>query len=143
VFVVKNRRARFIFSGEQSVRDRVVVDIVLDTLHNHAVHVPRYIQRGEQAGEADTREDQLRPADKLQPGAGREPAAVERRRQRVVVQDHTGAQRSPLDPFPGQQEHHQDETGAQGGQDAGHHHGHFYRLLATLLPVVSVPFWLP
>lgn len=130
----------FHFSGEQSVRDRVVVHIVLDTLHDHAVHVPRDIQRGEPAGEADTREDQLRPADQLQPGAGREPAAVvERRRQRVVVQDHTGAQRSPLDPFPGQQEHHQDEAGAQGGKDAGHHHGHFYRLLAALFPVVSVP----
>lgn len=129
----------FRFSGEQSLRDRVVFDIILDTLHDHAVHVPRDIQRGKPAGEADTREDQLRPADKLQPGACGEPAAIERCCQRVVVQDHTGTQRSPLDPFPGQQEHHQDEAGAQGGQDAGHHHGHVYRLLAALLLVVSVP----
>jgi len=129
----------FRFSGEQGVRDRVVVHIILDTLHDHAVHVPRDIQRGESAGEADTREDQLRPADQLQPGAGREPAAIKRCCQRVVIQDHAGTQRSPLDPFPGQQEHHQDEAGAQGGQNVGHHNGHVYRLLAALLPVVSVP----
>lgn len=139
MFVLKTTVSVFRFSGEQSVRDRVVVNIILDTVHDHAVHVPRDIQRGEPAGEADTREDQLRPADQLQPGNGREPAAIERCCQRVVVQDHAGAQRSPLDPFPGQQEHHQDEAGAQGGQNVGHHHGHVYRLLAALLPVVSVP----
>lgn len=77
-------------------------------------------------------------ADKLQPGAGRKPAAIERCGKRVVVQDYAGAQRPPLDPFPGQQEHHQNETGAQGGEDARHNHGHVYRLLASLLLVVSI-----
>lgn len=123
-------------TGEQGVRDSVVVDIVLDTVHDHVVHVPRDIQRGEPAGEADPREDQLRPADQLQPRAGREPAAVERRGERVFVEDHAGAERSPFDPVPGQQEHHQDEAGAQGGQDVGHHHGHVHRMLVALLPVV-------
>jgi hypothetical protein len=45
------------FSGEQSVRDRVVVHIILDTLHHHVIHIPRYIQRGEPARKADTRKD--------------------------------------------------------------------------------------
>lgn len=111
-------------------------------MHDHAVHIPRDIQGGEPAGEADPREDQLRSPDKLQPGDGGEPAAVERRGKRFVVQDHAGAQRSPFDAVPGQQEHHQDEEGAQGGQDIGHHHGHVYRLLVAFLPVVSTYIYL-
>lgn len=124
-------------AGEQSLRDRLFVHIVLDTVHDHAVHVPRDIQRGEPAREADPREDELRPPDELRAGDGREPAAIQRRGQRVVVPDHAGAQRSPFDAVPGQQELHQDEARAQGGQDAGHHHGHVYRLLAAFFPVVS------
>lgn len=109
-------------------------------MHDHAVHVPRDIQRGEPPGEADPRADQLRPPDELRAGDGREPAAVQRRGQRVVVPDHAGAQRSPspLDAVAGQQELHQDEARAQGGQDAGHHHGHVHRLLAALFSVVSI-----
>lgn len=89
------------FSGEQSVRDRIVVHIILDTLHDYVIHIPRDIQRGEPAREADTRKDQLWSADKLQPGVGRKPAAIEWRGKRVIVQDYAGTQRSSLDPFPG------------------------------------------
>lgn len=124
-------------AGEQSVRDSVFFHIVLDTVHDHAVHLPRDIQRGQPTGEADPREDQLRSPDKLQPGDGREPAAVERRGQRFVVPDHVSAQRPSFDAVPGQQELHQNETGAQGGPDAGHHHGNVHCLLVAVFPVVS------
>lgn len=126
-------------AGEQSVRDRIVVHIVLDTVHDHVVHVPRDIQRSQPAGETDPREDQLRPPDQLQPGDGREPAAVQRIGQRrYVFEDHAGPERPSLDTVPGQQEHHQDEARAQGGKDAGHNHGHVYRLLAAVFPLVSI-----
>lgn len=107
-------------------------------MHDHVVHVSRDIQRSESAGEADPRAHQLRPPDKLQPGNGRESVAFERRRdQRFIVPDHVGAERSPFDTVPGQQEHHQDEAGAQGGQDARHYYGHVHRVLATFFPMVS------
>lgn len=106
-------------------------------MHDHVVHVSRDIQRSQPAREADPRPDQLRSPDKLQPGDGREPVAVERRGKRFVVEDHAGAERPPFDPVPGQQEHHQDEEGAQGGQDAGHHYGHVHRVLAPVFSLVS------
>lgn len=89
-------------AGQQGVRNRVVVHIVLDTVHDHAVHVPRDIQGGEQAREADPREDQLRPPNELRTGDGREPVADERRRQRVVFPDDPGAQRTPFHAVPRQ-----------------------------------------
>lgn len=128
----------FRFAGEQGVRYGIVVHIVLDTVHDHVVHVPCDIQGGQPAGEADPRADQLRSADELRPGDGGKSApSSQRRGQRVVVQDHAGAERPSFDPVPGEQELHQDEEGTQGGQDIGNHHGHVHRLLVAVFPLVS------
>lgn len=43
------------YIGEQSICDGVFFHIVLDTLHDHVVHVSCDIQRGEPAGEANSR----------------------------------------------------------------------------------------
>lgn len=111
-------------SREQGVRDHIVSHLVLHSVHNHDLHIPDDLPRGQQARAAVGIARRRRHLPQ-QPG----------KRRRGLQRRQTQFGGHPLHQGP---QHHQDETRAQSSSHARHHHGHFHPLLAALLFVVSI-----
>jgi len=117
--------------GEPVVRAVFVFRVFLDSVHHYDIHIPSDLQRGQQTGETDP----FSPRQPSVASAQRRGAQLQWWLEQDVDAARGGSDACSVDADQGQ-EHHQDETGTQGGEDPGHHHGHVHPLLAALLLVV-------